>query len=163
MATRRTPDPTRSPKPAAAATKPAKAPTDAKPTDTKKAASKPSEPKATVAGSAGAAGALPGAGKATGTQTAAPPSKEAKGASSAGSATPATPAKRPAKPKASKSETTPARAQVSEDTRRGMIAEAAYLRAERRGFAPGHENEDWCAAEKEVDALLNANTGSGTQ
>ena len=29
-----------------------------------------------------------------------------------------------------------------------MIAEAAYLRAERRGFAPGHEHEDWFAAEK---------------
>ncbi len=24
-----------------------------------------------------------------------------------------------------------------------MIAEAAYLRAERRGFAPGGEHEDW--------------------
>ncbi|HVP32705.1 MAG TPA: DUF2934 domain-containing protein [Steroidobacteraceae bacterium] len=35
-----------------------------------------------------------------------------------------------------------------------MIAEAAYLRAERRGFAPGHETEDWLAAEKEVEALL---------
>jgi hypothetical protein len=37
-----------------------------------------------------------------------------------------------------------------------MIAEAAYLRAERRGFAPGHEHEDWCAAEAEVDRLLSA-------
>jgi len=44
-----------------------------------------------------------------------------------------------------------------------MIAEAAYLRAERRGFAPGGEHEDWMAAEREVDALLNANTGSGPQ
>ena len=43
---------------------------------------------------------------------------------------------------------------VSADLRRGMIAEAAYLRAERRGFAPGHEEEDWLAAEKEVDAQL---------
>jgi len=45
---------------------------------------------------------------------------------------------------------------VSEDVRRGMIAEGAYLRAERRGFAPGHEKEDWLAAEAEVDALLKA-------
>jgi hypothetical protein len=37
-----------------------------------------------------------------------------------------------------------------------MIAEGAYLRAERRGFAPGHEQEDWLAAEAEVDALLKA-------
>jgi hypothetical protein len=45
---------------------------------------------------------------------------------------------------------------VSMDTRRGMIAEAAYLRAERRGFAPGGEEEDWLAAEAEVDRLLSA-------
>jgi len=35
---------------------------------------------------------------------------------------------------------------ISEDVRRGMIAEAAYLRAERRGFAPGREEEYWLAA-----------------
>jgi hypothetical protein len=40
-----------------------------------------------------------------------------------------------------------------------MIAEAAYLRAERRGFAPGYETEDWLAAESEVDALLSAGHG----
>jgi hypothetical protein len=31
------------------------------------------------------------------------------------------------------------------------IREAAYFKAERRGFAPGHELEDWVAAEQEVD------------
>ena len=40
-----------------------------------------------------------------------------------------------------------------------MIAEAAYLRAERRGFTAGREEEDWLAAEKEVDALLSAGQG----
>ena len=45
---------------------------------------------------------------------------------------------------------------VSEDERRGMIAYSAYLRAERRGFAPGGEALDWLLAEQEVDALLNA-------
>lgn len=45
---------------------------------------------------------------------------------------------------------------VSEDARRAMIAQAAYLRAERRGFSPGGEVEDWLAAEAEVDALLKA-------
>ena len=45
---------------------------------------------------------------------------------------------------------------ITPDMRRGMIAEAAYLRAERRGFAPGHEDEDWMAAEAEVDQLLSA-------
>jgi hypothetical protein len=40
-----------------------------------------------------------------------------------------------------------------------MVAEAAYLRAERRGFQPGFETEDWLAAESEVDALLSADPG----
>lgn len=31
-----------------------------------------------------------------------------------------------------------------------MIAEAAYYRAQRRGFAPGHELEDWLQAEAEL-------------
>jgi hypothetical protein len=44
---------------------------------------------------------------------------------------------------------------VSEDERRGMIALSAYLRGERRGFAPGGEAEDWLAAEEEIDALLS--------
>ena len=38
--------------------------------------------------------------------------------------------------------------------RRAMIAQAAYFRAERRGFEPGHETEDWLAAEQEVEHLL---------
>jgi hypothetical protein len=57
----------------------------------------------------------------------------------------------------------PARVTISEDVRRGMIAEGAYLRAERRGFAPGYEEEDWLAAEAEVDALLKARHGSTSQ
>lgn len=31
------------------------------------------------------------------------------------------------------------------------IREAAYFKAERRGFAPGHELEDWLEAEREAD------------
>lgn len=53
----------------------------------------------------------------------------------------------------------PAGITVSEDARRAMIAQAAYLRAERRGFAGGDEVEDWLAAEAEVDALLRAGNG----
>ena len=34
------------------------------------------------------------------------------------------------------------------------IAEAAYLRAEHRGFLPGCELQDWLEAEAEVDKLL---------
>jgi hypothetical protein len=37
------------------------------------------------------------------------------------------------------------------ETREARIAEAAYWRAERRGFAPGNELDDWLSAEKEVD------------
>ena len=35
--------------------------------------------------------------------------------------------------------------------RHQLIAEIAYLIAERRGFAPGHELSDWLAAEQEVN------------
>lgn len=33
---------------------------------------------------------------------------------------------------------------------RQKIAEAAYYRAQQRGFSPGYELEDWLAAEAEV-------------
>jgi hypothetical protein len=49
------------------------------------------------------------------------------------------------------------------EARRTMISENAYLRAERRGFAPGHETEDWLAAEAEVDALLKVAHGGSPQ
>ena len=52
---------------------------------------------------------------------------------------------------------------VSEDTRRAMIEQAAYLRAERRGFTAGSEVEDWLLAEAEVDALLTAGDGRPPQ
>jgi hypothetical protein len=35
-----------------------------------------------------------------------------------------------------------------------MVATQAYLRAEKRGFAPGHELDDWVAAEHEVRESL---------
>ena len=45
--------------------------------------------------------------------------------------------------------------------REAMIAEAAYYRAEARGFEAGHELEDWLAAENEIDLLLEAERFSG--
>jgi Protein of unknown function (DUF2934) len=36
-------------------------------------------------------------------------------------------------------------------SREALIGTAAYYRAERRGFLPGHEVEDWIAAEREID------------
>lgn len=52
---------------------------------------------------------------------------------------------------------------VSDETRGAMIAQAAYLRAELRGFASGYELEDWLLAEREVDALLSAHHGDAPQ
>ena len=47
----------------------------------------------------------------------------------------------------------PPAAAPDEHPRKSMIAEAAYYRAERRGFAPGRELEDWLRAEDEIEAL----------
>jgi hypothetical protein len=46
--------------------------------------------------------------------------------------------------------------QVNAKQRYLMITEAAYFLAEKRGFAPGHEHEDWLAAERQVEAMLAA-------
>jgi hypothetical protein len=86
----------------------------------------------------------------------APKAPRARAKSTTPRATAATAAKKPAV--AAKGSPT-----VSEDVRRGMIAEGAYLRAERRGFAPGYEEMDWLAAEAEVDALLKARAGGTSQ
>lgn len=43
---------------------------------------------------------------------------------------------------------------VDDEQRREMIATAAYLRAERRGFENGSDLEDWLAAEEEIDQWL---------
>lgn len=39
--------------------------------------------------------------------------------------------------------------------REQMIAEAAYFRAEQRGFAPGNEMSDWLQAEVDVESILH--------
>jgi hypothetical protein len=49
---------------------------------------------------------------------------------------------------------------IDPERRRALIAEAAYFRAEQRGFAPGHEAEDWLAAEVEVDTALTVGVPS---
>ncbi|MGJ7506527.1 DUF2934 domain-containing protein [Variovorax sp. GT1P44] len=41
--------------------------------------------------------------------------------------------------------------QVQAEDRETRIREAAYSRAEQRGFAPGHEDEDWLEAERAID------------
>jgi Protein of unknown function (DUF2934) len=72
------------------------------------------------------------------------------------SAPPKAPVSAPPKVSASPS----VRTRVTPEARRQLIAENAYRRAERRGFDPGHEDEDWLAAEGEVDALLRAQQGA---
>ena len=42
----------------------------------------------------------------------------------------------------------------SEQDYQEMIAEAAYYKAEQRGFIPGFEEEDWLQAESEIIAML---------
>lgn len=51
---------------------------------------------------------------------------------------------------------------VTGQERHQIIAKAAYLRAERRGFSPGSELEDWLAAEAEIDTVL-AKSGAASQ
>jgi len=48
------------------------------------------------------------------------------------------------------------RAELSPEEIRELIAEAAYYRAEQRGFEPGHELEDWIEAESEIIGRLNS-------
>lgn len=45
---------------------------------------------------------------------------------------------------------------VSDQERYKMIQDAAYYLAEKRGFAPGHAQEDWAEAERQVDEQLKA-------
>ncbi len=47
------------------------------------------------------------------------------------------------------------RAGVDPEVRRQLIAAEAYFRAEKRGFAAGHELSDWLAAEAAVDSRIN--------
>jgi hypothetical protein len=52
-----------------------------------------------------------------------------------------------------------AKLNLAGEDRLQLIAEAAYFRAEQRGFQPGQELEDWLAAELEIDALLGEDDG----
>ncbi len=45
-------------------------------------------------------------------------------------------------------------AAIDPDTRAQMVAEAAYYRAQKRGFEGGQEQEDWYEGEREIEELL---------
>ena len=42
---------------------------------------------------------------------------------------------------------------LTDEQRRELIAVAAYYLAESRNFQPGHENEDWLAAEVQIGSF----------
>lgn len=48
---------------------------------------------------------------------------------------------------------------ITAEERQAMIREAAYLRAEQRGFAGGSPEEDWVLAEREIDERLAQQSG----
>lgn len=60
--------------------------------------------------------------------------------------------KRAAKPRTERSKTQAK--DIAYDEVMTMIAEAAYYRAQGRGFSPGHEENDWLAAEKDIRSSL---------
>ena len=45
----------------------------------------------------------------------------------------------------------PGTVKTDAEERHRRISDAAYYRAQRRGFEPGHEREDWLEAEREID------------
>lgn len=45
---------------------------------------------------------------------------------------------------------------LNAEERNRLVARAAYFRAEKRGFAPGYELQDWVEAEAEVRRLIGA-------
>jgi len=59
-------------------------------------------------------------------------------------------------PLAARMTQTAKREPVDSETRRLMIAEAAYYCAERRGVTPGGELQDWLEAEAQFNAMSSA-------
>lgn len=99
--------------------------------------------------------------KATGTtKKPATEGKASKAKTTKASAAPEAPKKSTAKTAAPKSSTPrtkkakPGNGAISEEMRQHMIREAAYYRAEHRGFSGAADMEDWLVAEQEIDAML---------
>jgi hypothetical protein len=59
----------------------------------------------------------------------------------------------PATPEAEVSSAAVSQQEIVDGPTEQMIAEAAYFIAERRGFAPGNELNDWLAAELEITSV----------
>jgi hypothetical protein len=88
--------------------------------------------------------------KSRGTRPSRPAGRKSKSRSTATTAAPAAPGKAPAAKRPVKGGAAPKPTAGAE--REMMVRMAAYFQAERRGFAPGYEIEDWLAAEAEVTA-----------
>jgi len=58
----------------------------------------------------------------------------------------------PSAPRLRKTSSAQLAVQRNDAWRQERVATAAYYLAEKRGFAPGHEQEDWLLAEAQVDA-----------
>ena len=58
--------------------------------------------------------------------------------------------------KATKAESPALEHPIDEAARHAMIAQSAYFRAERRGFAHGEELNDWLEAEREISRILES-------
>ena len=65
-------------------------------------------------------------------------------------------AKRPTSRKQVTVKPTDPKHSIDEGARHAMIAQAAYFRAERRGFAHGEELDDWLEAEREISRSLES-------
>ena len=57
---------------------------------------------------------------------------------------------------ASGGDTSSSEAPAQAQSREEQVRLAAYLAAERRGFAPGYEVEDWITAEQQIDAATGS-------
>ena len=79
---------------------------------------------------------------------------QGKGSAAPGAGKPSTRAKPAVRPRTPAGKDAAPEAAGRSAERLRMIAEAAYFRAERRGFAPGGEAEDWLTAEAEIDVLF---------
>ena len=55
------------------------------------------------------------------------------------------------------------RPEITAESRRQMIEEEAYFRAEKRGFTSGDPVNDWLIAEEEIDQLLAARAAPTAQ
>lgn len=142
---------TNAPKAAAAKTAPRKATaTKTAPPKTGRTAAPKAAPGAAKAGGATARKRAPTPkAKVASTRVASAETTSAKAA--APKRTPAGTSRRPLRPTEDQGATGRA---PSDAERRAWIAEAAYFRAARRGFAAGDPLADWLEAEREIDARL---------